>query len=148
MSASEVADNFSNVEFGAMAGTSAAMMLHRMIADEFGWRGEFQVTESLQMSAADRATALDIDEAWRCGQRAVELALSGDSGVMVTMNRISNNPYEIEFGTAPLSEVANGEKPMPDRFICDDRYFVTDACLDYLKPLVGEMPRYVRLYKD
>ncbi|MBR2695125.1 MAG: 6-phosphofructokinase [Thermoguttaceae bacterium] len=148
VSASEVADNFSNVEFGAMAGTSAAMMLHRMIADEFGWRGEFQVTESLQMSAADRVTMLDIDEAWRCGMRAVELALAGESGVMVTMNRISNNPYKVEFGTAPLSEVANGEKPMPDNFICDDRYFVTEACLDYLKPLVGEMPKYVRLYKD
>lgn len=147
ISASQVADNFSNVEFGAMAGTSAAMVLHRMIADEFGWRGEFQVTESLQMSAADRATAMDIDEAWRCGERAVELALQGESGVMVTMNRVSNNPYKIDFGTAPLSEVANGEKPMPDEFICPDRLFVTDACLDYLKPLVGEMPNYVRLYK-
>ncbi len=147
VSASAVADNFSNVEFGAMAGTSAAMMLHRMIAEEFGWRGEFQVTESLQMSAADRATALDIEEAWRCGERAVDLALAGESGVMVTMNRISNAPYKIDFGTAPLSEVANGEKPMPDNFICKDRLFVTDECLDYLKPLVGEMPKYVRLYQ-
>ncbi|MGI5830989.1 MAG: 6-phosphofructokinase [Thermoguttaceae bacterium] len=147
VSASNVADNFSNVEFGAMAGTSAAMMLHRMIADEFGWRGEFQITESLQMSAADRAVALDIDEAWRCGERAVDLALAGDSGVMVTMNRLSNNPYKIDFGTVPLSEVANGEKPMPDNFICNDRLFVTGECIDYLKPLVGEMPKYVRLYK-
>jgi len=38
-----------------MGGTSAAMMLHRMIHAEFGWRGEFQVCESLQMAAADRA---------------------------------------------------------------------------------------------
>ncbi len=146
VSASSVADNFSNVEFGAMAGTSAAMMLHRMIADEFGWRGEFQVTESLQMSGADRAVELDIDEAWKCGRRAVELALEGKSGVMVTMLRKSNDPYEIEFGTAPLAEVALGEKPMPDNFICSDRLFVTDACLDYLRPLVGPMPPYVRLY--
>ena len=146
VSASEVADNFSNVEFGAMAGTSAAMVLHQMIAKEFGWRGEFQVTESLQMSAADRAVQTDIDEAWQCGERAVELALNGESGVMVTMNRVSNHPYKIEFGTAPLSQVANGEKPMPDDFICNDRLFVTDKCLDYLKPLVGEMPKYVRLY--
>ncbi|MDO4586572.1 MAG: diphosphate--fructose-6-phosphate 1-phosphotransferase [Planctomycetia bacterium] len=146
ISASEVADNFSNVEFGAMAGTSAAMMLHRMIANEFGWRGEFQVTESLQMSAADRATDLDIQEAWQCGQRAVELALEGKSGVMVTMNRRSNDPYQIEFGTAPLAEVALGEKPMPDDFICNDRLYVTESCLDYLRPLVGPMPHYVRLY--
>jgi 6-phosphofructokinase 1 len=55
VSASTVTDKFSNVEFGAMGGTSAAMMLHRMLSNTFGWRGEFQVTESLQMSAADRA---------------------------------------------------------------------------------------------
>ena len=146
VSASETADKFANVEFGAMGGTSAAMMLHRMIADEFGWRGEFQVTESLQMSAADRATERDIDEAQRCGRRAVELALAGESGVMVTMLRTSNDPYKIEFGTAPLSEVANGEKPMPDDFICPDRLYVTEKCLEYLRPLVGEMPNYVRLY--
>ncbi|MDO5552187.1 MAG: diphosphate--fructose-6-phosphate 1-phosphotransferase [Planctomycetia bacterium] len=146
VSASQVADNFSNVEFGAMAGTSAAMMLHRMIADEFGWRGEFQVTESLQMAAADRASETDIDEAWQCGRRAVELALEGKSGVMVTMERVSNAPYKIGFGTAPLAEVALGEKPMPDHFICNDRLDVTPECLDYLRPLVGAMPEYVRLY--
>ncbi|MDO5579603.1 MAG: 6-phosphofructokinase [Planctomycetia bacterium] len=146
ISASAVKDNFSNVEFGAMAGTSAAMMLHRMIADEFGWRGEFQVTESLQMAAADRASDLDIEEAWKCGQRAVDLALQGKSGVMVTMNRVSSNPYKIELGTAPLAEVALGEKPMPDEFIDDENLFITDACLDYLRPLVGDLPSYVRLY--
>ena len=54
ISASTITDKFSNVEFGAMGGTSAAMMLHRMIHAEFGWRGEFQVCESLQMCAADR----------------------------------------------------------------------------------------------
>lgn len=146
ISASAVKDNFANVEFGAMAGTSAAMMLHRIITDEFGWRGEFQVTESLQMSAADRTSPLDIEEAWQCGNRAVELALRGQSGVMVTMNRVSSNPYKIVYGTAPLHEVALGAKPMPDEFICKDRLFVTKECLDYLRPLVGDMPNYVRLY--
>ncbi len=146
ISASATKDGFSNVEFGAMAGTSAAMMLHRMIADEYGWRGEFQVTESLQMSAADRASEQDILEAWQCGHRAVELALEGTSGVMVTMERLSNNPYKIGFGTAPLADVALGEKPMPDEFISNDRLDVTEACLQYLRPLVGELPHYVRLY--
>jgi hypothetical protein len=40
--------------------------------------------------------------------------------------------------------VANGEKPIPDEFICNDRLFVTDMCLDYLRPLIGELPDYVR----
>ncbi|MFT4557611.1 MAG: 6-phosphofructokinase, partial [Planctomycetaceae bacterium] len=112
VSASGTQDRFGNVEFGAMGGTSAAMMLHRMISDEFGWRGEFQVTESLQMCAADRAVKLDIDEAFGCGKQAVRLAEQGTSGVMVTINRTSKRgePYATDFGTIPLGEVANAER--------------------------------------
>lgn len=145
ISATATNDRFGNKEFGAMGGTSAAMMLHRIMSQEFGWRGEFQVTESLQMCAADRAMPSDIEEAWACGQRAVELAVEGTSGVMVTIQRTSNVPYQWKLGMAPLKDVALGEKPMPDEFICSDRYFVTDACLEYLRPLIGELPDYVRL---
>ena len=147
VSVSQTKDKFGNVEFGAMGGTSAAMMLHRMIADEFGWRGEFQVTESLPMCAADRGTKLDFDEAFACGKQAVKLAARGEGGVMVTMNRTNKpgTPYAIEFGTISLSEVANHERPMPDNFITKDGYGVTKAFLDYAAPLVGPMPSYSSL---
>jgi 6-phosphofructokinase len=147
VSASGTQDRFGNVEFGAMGGTSAAMMLHRMISDEFGWRGEFQVTESLQMCAADRAVKLDIDEAFGCGKQAVRLAEQGTSGVMVTINRISKRgePYASDFGTIPLGEVANAERPMPAKFISKDGLFVTKAFLDYANPLVGDLPEFFDL---
>ena len=135
ISASRVTDKFANVEFGAMGGTSAAMMLHRMIHAAFGWRGEFQVCESLQMCAADRAAAGDVEEAYACGRRAVELALAGTSGVMVSIVRDSSEPYRWSLGTAPLAEVALGAKPMPDAFINAEGNFVTPECIAYLKPL-------------
>ena len=145
ISASTITDKFANVEFGAMGGTSAAMMLHRMIHAEFGWRGEFQVPESLQMCAADRLWAGDLEEAYACGKRAAELAAEGRSGVMVSIVRESNAPYRWSLGTAPLAEVALGAKPMPDEYINAEGDFVTAACIEYLKPLVGPMPEYVRL---
>ena len=147
VSASGTQDRFGNVEFGAMGGTSAAMMLHRMISDEFGWRGEFQVTESLQMCAADRAVKLDIDEAFGCGKQAVRLAEQGTSGVMVTIDRTSKRgePYAYDFGTIPLGEVANAERPMPAKFISKDGLFVTKPFLDYANPLVGELPDFFDL---
>lgn len=147
VSVSQTKDKFGNVEFGAMGGTSAAMMLHRIIADEFGWRGEFQVTESLPMCGADRGVKLDFDEAFACGQQAVKLASKGVGGVMVTMNRV-NKPgqkYEIDFGTISLGEVANHERPMPDHFITKDGFGVTKAFLDYVTPLVGTLPSYSTL---
>jgi ATP-dependent phosphofructokinase / diphosphate-dependent phosphofructokinase len=145
VSASSVTDKFANVEFGAMGGTSAAMVLHAMIHAEFGWRGEFQVCESLQMCAADRVHAGDAEEAYACGRRAVELASQGTSGVMVSIVRDGNNPYRWSLGTVPLAEVALGAKPLPDDYINAEGNFVTEACLEYLRPLVGPLPGYVRL---
>ena len=147
VSASGTQDRFGNVEFGAMGGTSAAMMLHRMISNEFGWRGEFQVTESLQMCAADRAVKLDIDEAFGCGKEAIRLAEQGTSGVMVTINRTSKpgEPYSCSFVTIPVGEVANAERPMPAKFVSKDGLLVTRAFLDYANPLIGELPDFFDL---
>jgi len=145
ISASQVTDKFANVEFGAMGGTSAAMMLHRMIHAAFGWRGEFQVCESLQMCAADRAEPGDVEEAYACGCRAAELAAQGTSGVMVSIVRQSSQPYRWALETAPLADVAVNAKPMPDQYISADGMDVTPACLEYLRPLVGPLPEYVRL---
>jgi len=147
VSASGTRDKFGNVEFGAMGGTSAAMMLHTMIGDEFGWRGEFQVTESLQMCAADRAVKLDIDEAFGCGVEAVRLAGEGTSGVMVTIERTSKRgePYASGFGTIELGKVANEERPLPAKFITKDGMSVTRSFLDYARPLIGELPEYFRV---
>jgi 6-phosphofructokinase 1 len=145
VSASQIKDKFNNVEFGAMAGTSVAMMLHRMIADKFGFRGEFQITESLPMCAADRAVAQDIDEAYMAGKTAVELAAKGTTGVMVTLVREPGKTYKCTTGTILLSEVAVRAKPMPDEFLSTDGTDVTPAFIEYVKPLVGELPRYAKL---
>jgi len=144
VSASQTRDKFNNVEFGAMGGTSTAMMLHRMIGDAFGWRGEFQVTESLQMCAADRAVKLDLDEAYGCGQQAVKNAQNGTTGVMVTIERKkrAGRFYASGFGSIALEKVANAERPMPDRFITKNGMYVTKAFLNYARPLVGPLPRY------
>jgi ATP-dependent phosphofructokinase / diphosphate-dependent phosphofructokinase len=118
-----------------------------MIANEFGWRGEFQVSESLPMCAADRGTKFDFVEAYACGQQAVKLAARGEGGVMVTLRRVSKpgEPYRSDFGTISLSEAANHARPMPDRYITKDGFGVTKAFLDYAAPLVGELPAYVSL---
>lgn len=147
VSASETKDKFGNVEFGAMGGTSVAMVLHRIISQEFGWRGEFQVSESLPMCAADRGVKLDFREAFNCGREAVKLAVKGYSHVMVTMKRINKGkqPYKIGFGTIPLDEVANHERPMPDEYLAENGMDITPAFLEYLRPLIGELPKYVSL---
>jgi 6-phosphofructokinase 1 len=145
VSASQTRDKFGNVEFGAMAGTSVALNLHRMIMDRFDFRGEFQITESLIMSAMDRAVELDLREAHECGCRAVQLATEKTSGVMVTIARRSNDPYRIELEAVPLSEVAEKSRPMPREYINREGNHVTEAFLEYIRPLVGEIPDFATL---
>ncbi len=147
VSASETKDKFNNTEFGAMGGASVALNLHKMLSNELGLRGEFQIVESLLMPAQDRALQKDIDEAFNCGLEAVNLACQGITGFMVTMERVSNTPYEIKFGKAPLSEVAVAAKEMPENFINERGNFVTQDFIDYMKPLCGDLPKYVELDK-
>ena len=147
VSASTAKDKFNNTEFGAMGGASVATNLHRMIVDEFGYRGEFQITESLIMSDFVRASETDLEEAFKCGIEAVKLAEKGESGVMVTIERVSNRPYKIKFGKAPLKEVAVSAKPMPLNYFNKEGNHVSSKFIEYMKPLVGELPKFVRLEK-
>lgn len=145
VSESQTKDRFGNLEYGAMGGGSVALSLHRLIKEHTGHRGEFQITESLPMSAADRSAPADAEEAWQCGSRAVDLAVAGKSGVMVTITRESNSPYRAGYGEIALKEVAVKAKPMADAFINGAGDDITPAFLDYLKPLVGPLPPFADL---
>lgn len=147
VSASMTRDKFNNIEFGAMGGTSVAVNLHKIISEEFGLRGEFQITESLIMCDFVRASEVDLEEAFQCGAEAVKLALKGETGVMVTINRLSDDPYMIEFGKVPLHEVAVAAKPMPIEYFNKEGNYVSDSFIKYMKPLAGEIPEFVRLEK-
>jgi 6-phosphofructokinase len=147
VSSSVARDKFNNIEFGAMGGTSVAINLHRMIADEFGYRGEFQITESLIMSDFVRASDIDLEEAYQCGAEAVNLAKKGETGVMVSINRVSNNPYTVEFGNVPLKEVAVSAKPMPPEYFNPAGNHVSSSFIEYMKPLAGAIPEFIRLGK-
>ena len=145
VSASDQSDEFSNTEFGAMGGASAALTLHGILSKELGVRGEFQITESLSMCASDRVATVDVEEAYACGRRAVELGVSGSSGVMVTIERTGETPYRSTNGIIDLSKVAEKTKPMPEKFLSNDAYNVSDAFFEYLAPLVGPLPTYAEI---
>lgn len=141
----QVQDEFSDIEFGAMGGGSAALNLHKIINQETKYRGEFQITESLSMCAIDRASKVDLEEAYACGVKAIKLAEEGASGIMVSIHRVSSFPYKVKLKTVSLDEVAVNIKPMDDKYINALGNFVTNEYIEYIKPLVGELPRYSEL---
>ena len=90
------------------------------------------------------------------GKAAVEFALAGKNAVMATIVRNPGPEYSWSIGEAPLSQVANVEQKMPRDFISEDGFDITQACYDYLRPLIqGEayppykngIPQIARLQK-
>ncbi len=143
-------DSFGHAQLGG-----AAPVVANMIKDALGHKFHWAVADYLQRAARHLASESDVEQAYALGEKAVEFALQGHNSIMPTVDRKSNNPYKWEIGQAPLSEVANVEKMMPMDFITDDGFGITQACKDYLYPLIkGEayppykdngMPDYVTL---
>lgn len=80
---------------------------------------------------------VDRDEAVLVGREAVNAALTGKSGVMVGVNRLSGEDYRIETTLVPIQEVMLHEKVLPDRYINERGNFVNNAFVEWCKPLIG-----------
>jgi len=146
VSAAGTKDKFNNTEFGAMGGASAALNVHKILTSALdGARGEFQITESLIMSAFDRVEQMDLDLAFSCGEEAVRLASDGFSGVMVTIER--NGSAQFFLGRVPLADVAVRAKAMPRIYLNERGNDVTGAFMEYMAPLISPLPRFTELKK-
>ncbi|MCX8115399.1 MAG: 6-phosphofructokinase [Burkholderiaceae bacterium] len=142
-------DAFGHAQLGG-----AAPVVAGMVKEALGYKFHWAVADYLQRAARHLASKTDVEQAYAVGRAAVEFALAGHNAVMPTIVRKSSRPYAWEIGMAPLAQVANAEKFMPRDFISADGYGITDACREYLYPLIqGEdfppfengLPKYVTL---
>ncbi len=149
-----LADSGTKDAFGHAQLGGVAPFIAGMIKQELNYKYHWAVADYLQRAARHIASKTDVDQAYALGKAAVEYALAGKSDVMLTIERTSNTPYQWRIGDAPLEKVANVEKTMPADFISNDGFHITDACRQYLTPLItGEdyppyangLPQYVRL---
>lgn len=122
---------------GALADFLAAQVknnlkIKRVRADTFGY---------LQRSFAGLQSAVDVDEARRCGRQAVLYAMQEDNG-SVAMKRLGNGKkYGVELFRTELKNVAEHTKSMPAEFLNADGNGVTPAFVEYALPLTGELPK-------
>ena len=124
--------------FGHVTLSGAAQVLETMIKDKLGSQVKTRSVQfsTLQRSAAHLASKTDLDEAFQCGSRAVAAALHKSSGIMISMERLSNFPYTIRYAETPLAEVANFEKKVPDSWITKGGTDVSAEMIEYLAPLI------------
>lgn len=141
--------------FGHKYIAGAARALEQIVRERIGCKVRSVEFNLMQRSAAHIASETDIQESLMLGQKALACALNGETGRMAAIQRISDEPYRVEFVSVPVNEVANHEKTVPLDWITKDGHNVTKDMIDYLKPLIqGEVnikyengiPKQVKLY--
>ena len=102
----------------------------RVRADTFGY---------LQRSFPGFVSEVDALEARQVGRMAVKYSASEEQG-SVAMRRAGGSSYGVELFLTPLATVARETKHLDPSYISDGNN-ITDAFVQYVKPLVGELPR-------
>lgn len=95
----------------------------------------------LQRCAAHISSLTDLNESFELGSRAVSLAENGLTKCMLTLNRTSNQPYEISIGTADIKKIANEAKSIPREWINEAGNDITDVLYTYMAPLIKGEPK-------
>ncbi len=142
-------DAFGHAQLGGVA-----PMIAHLIKDNLGHKHHWAVGDYLQRAARHIASKVDVEQAYALGKAAIEYALAGKTDVMLTAERESSTPCRWKIGSVALEKVANVERKMPAEFIDAEGFGITQACREYLQPLIeGEdyppylhgLPQYVRL---
>ena len=90
-------------------------------------RGQVYGTD--QRDTAIYASTVDLDEAYKVGQKAALIAQDGENGYMATILRRPGMIYNVDYDKVPLEKVANSERTFPDQWITENRIDVTDEFL-------------------
>jgi len=108
--------------------------IKRVRADTLGY---------LQRCFLGCVSEVDQMEAREVGEKAAQFAIGHNADGSVAMKRVGD--YAIDYFYTPLQTVARKSKEMPAKFINKEGNGVTDAFLEYARPLTGPLPQAARL---
>jgi len=127
--------------FGHAQLSGAGKALELLVGEKLGVKVRSVEVNILQRCAAHLLSKTDIDESFAQGEYGVKLASENITGSMVCIERLSNHPYTVSYGYAPIAEIANEAKSIPREWINEAGNDVTQELIDYLFPLIqGEYP--------
>ena len=107
--------------------------LKRVRADTFGY---------LQRSFPGIASETDLAEACGCARAAVRFALKGECRAgTVALVRKACKRYCVDYVAMPIAEAAKFTRSMPKEFIARSGNDVTGRFVEYLRPIVGDIPK-------
>ena len=133
-------DAFGHVQFSSSQMTVERVVVNYLndvgLAARGAARGNVPGTD--QRHAMIYASTVDLEEAYKVGQKAVHVALEDGSGYMATILRRPGPIYNVYYDKVPLEQVANSERAFPELWIAPSRVDVTDDFVRYARPLIGD----------
>lgn len=140
--------------FGHKQLSGSAKFLANKIGAELGVKTRAIELSTLQRCAAHMTSRVDITEAFQVGGAAVKAAFEGETGKVIVLDRVSDDPYICVTSSQDVHKIANIEKKVPLEWITNDNTYVSDELIHYIKPLiqaelspvmVDGLPRHLRL---
>ncbi len=136
----EVKDAFGHTSFG-----SSQMSVQQIVVNYLNQVGlkvkgaaRGQIPGTDQRDTMIYASHVDLDEAYRVGEKAVDIAMNEGNGWMSTILRDPGEIYSVRYDKVPLEKVALSERQFPGEWISENHMDVTDEFLRYARPLIGE----------
>ena len=121
-----------------MSGTAA--FIAQKVAEETGLKTRAIELSTLQRSATHLASLTDVNEAFQVGYDAVLAAEEGKTGMMITLDRNGDDPYQCGTSAYDIHAIANVERPVPAEWITEDGCGLNDGYEEYARPLImGEL---------
>ncbi len=122
--------------FGHKSLTGTARYLSNLVAKNLPTRTRSVELSILQRCAAHVSSRTDITEAYQVGGAAAKAAFEGETGKMVALKRLSNDPYQCTTCLVDIRDVANIEKKVPLEWINEARTDMLQPFLAYARPLI------------
>ena len=133
-------DSHGNVQMsgtGALGDALATILkskagVKRVRADTFGY---------LQRSFPGIASKVDQAEGRAAGEAAVKAALKGELTMgTIAIVREEGKKYKIAYAPVPVQNAAKYTRSVPKEYIAKNGHDVTEAFLEYVRPIVGDIP--------
>lgn len=148
---SDKVDSFGHARLGGVGAALSDLLEEEKVSS----RSRSDKLGNLQRCFAWATSRVDLNEAYEVGRQAVLKAAGGETDIMVTIDRKSDEPYVAEIGDTSLMSVADKEKRVPLEWINEAGNGMTEAFMRYIKPLVtgaaatceDELPHWPRLRK-
>ncbi len=132
----EMAHGAAKDVFGNKQMSGCGKVLEQLVRLSLGVKVRSVELNVTQRASAIEASLTDVEEAFECGRQGVLAALDGKTGCMISMERISDDPYRIQYTAKPVGEVSNEVRTVPTDWITEDHADVKERFKTYALPLI------------